>query len=208
MDGNVELEDARVMLENIKGYEVTLVSHSPRRQELLSRLGLQFTVGYSTVDESYPEGMNRYEIAMYLSRRKAFHPNSKIKTNSLIIAADTIVWSDSKVLGKPSSNKEALDMLDGLSGHSHYVITGVTLRTSKIEKTFYAETEVDFGELSDEEKDYYVSTFHPLDKAGAYGIQEWIGMIGVKRINGSFYNVMGLPVYKLYNELKNISPCC
>lgn len=207
MDGNVKIEQVEIMLENIKGYEVTLVSHSPRRRELLSHLGLQFIVVHSTVDESYPEDMDCYQIAMYLSRRKAFHPESVMKTNSLIIAADTIVWSDGKVLGKPLSNKEALDMLNELSGHSHAVITGVTLRTSKMEKTFYAETEVEFGELSDEEKDYYVRTFHPLDKAGAYGIQEWIGMIGVKRINGSFYNVMGLPVYKLYNELKNIPPC-
>jgi len=196
------------MLENIKGYEIILVSHSPRRRELLSRLGLEFTVEYSTVDESYPEGLDRYEIAMYLSHRKAFHPVSAMKMNNLIIAADTIVWSEGKVLGKPGSNSEARAMLDELSGHLHYVVTGVTLRTSKIEKTFYAETEVLFGELSDVEKDYYVTTFQPFDKAGAYGIQEWIGMIGVKGINGSFYNVMGLPVYKLYNELKNIPLCC
>lgn len=200
--------ESAVMLENLKGYEVFLVSQSPRRQELLTRLGVDFNVEYSSVDETYPEGLRGEEIAMYLSRRKALHPVHVLPHNFLIIAADTIVWSDGKVLGKPVDAPNALSMLGQLSGHAHQVVTGVTIRTSSIEKTFCAETEVVFGELSDEEKNYYVEAFQPFDKAGAYGIQEWIGMIGVRKINGSFYNVMGLPVYKLYNELKTIPPCC
>lgn len=196
------------MLDNLKGYEIVLVSQSPRRRDLLASLGLHFTVGHSTIKEEHPAGMGSSETAMYLSRQKALHAEPKMKADNLVIAADTLVWLGDAELGKPRSEEEAAEMLGRLSGHNHDVVTGVTLLTSSTEKTFYAKTEVTFGTLTPEEIAYYVKTYHPLDKAGAYGIQEWIGMAGVKEINGSFYNVMGLPLHKLYTELKNIPSCC
>ncbi len=196
------------MFDNLKNYNIVLMSGSPRRRELLARLGLPFSVGRSDIDESYPAGLRHQEIPVYLSRRKAEHCSPATDKNQLVIAADTIVWCDNEVLGKPSTDDEARSMLARLSGREHSVITGVTLRTAVSMKSFYAETAVVFARLSREEIDYYVETFHPLDKAGAYGIQEWIGMIGVKEIRGSFYNVMGLPVCRLYDELKKIEPLC
>ncbi len=196
------------MLDNLKNYNIVLMSGSPRRRELLARLGLPFTVGRSDIDESYPAGLRHEEIPVYLSRLKAEHCRPAMGERHLVIAADTIVWCGNKVLGKPSTDDEARSMLAGLSGRQHSVVTGVTLRTATCMKSFYVETAVVFAELSAEEIDYYVETFHPLDKAGAYGIQEWIGMIGVKEISGSFYNVMGLPVCRLYDELKKIEPLC
>lgn len=196
------------MLENLKGYKVMLVSGSPRRQELLRRLDIPYTVGHSLAEETYPEGLDRHDIPMFLSLQKAEHCSPEMNADNLIIAADTIVWMDHKVYGKPASVEQAKEMLRELSGRQHYVVTGVTLKTQQETKNFFAETAVNFGPLSEEEIKYYVDTFHPLDKAGAYGIQEWIGMIGVECIQGSFYNVMGLPLFKLYNELKKIKPCC
>lgn len=195
------------MLDNLKGYDIILLSGSPRRRELLAQLGLPFTVGRSDIEETYPESLQRHEIPVYLSRLKA-GSYADMKENSLVITADTIVWCDGSVLGKPSDNAEAHAMLEKLSGREHAVITGVTLQTSHQTASFFAETAVTFAELTPEEIDYYIETFHPLDKAGAYGIQEWIGMIGIKEIQGSFYNVMGLPMFRLYDELKKIKPLC
>jgi septum formation protein len=194
-------------LKNLEGYEIMLVSHSPRRQELLRSLGLDFSVGVSVVNECYPQELKGEEIPMYLSQEKARHCVPPANANTLIIAADTIVCLDNVVYGKPATTTEAKEMLHALSGKTHQVITGVTLLTATQEKTFSVSSDVTFASLTRDEVDYYVEKYLPLDKAGAYGVQEWIGMIGVKRISGSFYNVMGLPVHRLYDELKQLSPC-
>ena len=190
-------------LANLEKYQILLASASPRRRELLQQLGVRFQLAASIeVEENYPKSMPVSEIASYLSRKKADAYSSLIESNQLIITADTIVVNEGVVLGKPSTDFEAKDMLKKLSGHIHEVVTGVTIYTAEKRVTFSTITEVEFADLSKQEIDDYVNEFKPFDKAGAYGIQEWIGCIGVKNINGSFYNVMGLPLHRLYNELK------
>ncbi len=192
-------------LENISGYKVRLASASPRRRELLGMLGVEFSIATGIdVDESYPHTLAVEDVAAYISAKKAAAYKSDMADDELIITADTVVINNGEVLGKPRDNAEAVEMLKALSGHTHKVITGVTITTIEKQMTFSAVTEVEFAELSDVEIQEYVETFKPLDKAGAYGIQEWIGCIGVKGINGSYYNVMGLPLHRLYTELKNI----
>lgn len=183
-------------------YKIVLVSKSPRRIQLLKELGLDFITDYSDANETFPTELTKGEIPLFLSKLKANTPSKVIEDNSLIIAADTIVWVNNKAIGKPRDKEEAKNMLHELSGKSHYVYTGVTLKTKLKEHSFFVETEVVFSELTDSEINYYVETYQPLDKAGAYGIQDWIGLIGVKAINGSYHNVMGLPVARLYKELK------
>lgn len=192
-------------LENLKDYEVILASGSPRRRELLAMLDIDFRVDTShPVDETVPEGLTAEEVAPYLSRLKAgAYPLSE-NERKLVITADTVVIIDGEVLGKPADEADARAMLARLQGRTQKVITGVTVRTSKGMTTFSAESEVEFAPLTDEELAYYVEHYRPLDKAGAYGIQEWIGAAGIKGINGSFYNVMGLPVQRLYSLLKTI----
>lgn len=186
-------------------YKIILASGSPRRRELLGLLGFNFTVAPSIeVKESYPSEILAEDVAPYLSRLKAEAYRKTIKNCELMITADTVVISPAgEVLGKPSSLDDARRMLHSLSGHTHKVVTGVCAFTKDIFETTSAVTEVDFAPLSDEEIDYYVNTFRPLDKAGAYGIQEWIGAIGVSGIRGSFYNVMGLPLQRLYSLLSD-----
>ena len=175
-------------------YKLVLASNSPRRKELLAGLDLPFTIRViGDIDESYPEGLAATDIPLFLSKKKAEAYLSTLADDELLITADTIVWNDNQVLGKPKSENEAFDMLRALSGHTHQVITGVSL-TSK---------SVTFSNLTEAEIHYYLEEFKPYDKAGAYGIQEWIGYIGVESINGSFYNVMGLPVQRLYRELRS-----
>ena len=194
------------LFENLKGYEIVLMSQSPRRRELLKELGLSFMPARSDAEENYPESLEGKEIPMYLSQIKAQAFKLQMKSNSLVIAADTIVYCDKQVLGKPATSDEAIAMLENLSGRKHEVITGITILTQQEQKTFSASSIVEFAKLTDVEIRYYVQRYQPLDKAGAYGIQEWIGMIGVKCIEGSYYNVMGLPVHRLYQELKSIKP--
>lgn len=190
-------------LDNLKNYKILLASASPRRKELLGELNIQFETAQTIdVDESYPDTMPAIDVAPYLSRLKADAYKSLITGNELIITADTVVINDNKVLGKPSSPAEAKKMLKSLSDHCHNVVTGVTITTVNKQVTFAVNTEVEFAKLDKDEIDWYVDTFNPLDKAGAYGIQEWIGCMGVRNINGSFYNVMGLPLHRLYSELK------
>lgn len=190
-------------LANLEKYNVLLASASPRRRELLQQLGVNFQIVASLdIEENYPEMMPVDEIASYLSSIKADAYSSLIESNELIITADTIVVNNGMVLGKPSTYSEAKNMLKSLSGQAHDVITGVTIVTAEKRVVFSVTTKVLFAELSDQEIEDYVDEYRPLDKAGAYGIQEWIGCIGVKNINGSFYNVMGLPLHRLYNELK------
>lgn len=190
------------MLDNLKKYEVILASGSPRRRELLSGLGIDYEVKIlPDVDESYPDTLQGEEIPLYIAREKADAYKSLIWPGELIITADTIVWLDNTVLGKPRDAAHAMEMLRRLSGKTHQVITGVCLTTQEFQRSFTTVTEVTFATLTEEEIEYYVTNYRPLDKAGAYGIQEWIGFVGVESIRGSYFNVMGLPVQRLYREL-------
>ena len=190
------------MLENLKKYDVVLGSNSPRRRELLNDMGVTFRVeAIKGIDETYPANLPVEEIPVYLSRIKALgHP---LKDNELLITADTVVVLDETVLGKPEGEADAHRMLRALSGRAHRVISGVCVTTKDRSESFADTSIVHFAELSDEEIDYYIQYYRPLDKAGAYGIQEWIGNIGISGINGDFYNVMGLPTRKLYQVLKS-----
>jgi septum formation protein len=184
-------------------YNIILASNSPRRRELLSGLGLDYEVRtLPGIDESYPDTLSGEEIPVYISSQKASAYLDALKENELLITADTIVWLDGRVLGKPSDEEEACQMLRALSGKTHQVITGVTLATTSFQKSFASVSQVTFASLTEEEIKYYVTHYHPMDKAGSYGVQEWIGFIGVERIEGSYFNVMGLPVQRLYRELK------
>ena len=191
------------MLDNLKKYRLILASNSPRRKELLAGLGLDYEVRtLPDVDESYPESLQGGDIPLYISRMKADAYKPMLQPDELMITADTIVWMDGMVLGKPRNKYGAIEMLKQLSGGVHYVYTGVSITTQTRQESFYVATEVRFANLTDEEIEYYVDTYQPMDKAGAYGVQEWIGYIGVENIKGSYFNVMGLPVQRLYTELK------
>lgn len=181
-----------------------LASNSPRRQELLRHLGLPFQVRVKPVEEGFPEALQREEIATYLASHKAQAYREDLQPEQLLIAADTIVWVEGQVLNKPASSEEAVQMLRLLSGRSHEVITGVCLLSSTSSTTFFDTTRVQFKTLTSAEIDFYVHTYQPFDKAGGYGIQEWIGMVGISRIEGSYFNVMGLPVHRLYEELVKV----
>ena len=190
-------------LENLDKYEVVLASNSPRRKQLLADLGIRFTTHViDGIDESFPADTPVMEVAQAISRSKAEAYRQYAVGNRLVITADTVVVCGGMVMGKPHDAAEACAMLHSLSGKKHHVVTGVTITTAGRQSSFSAITEVEFAELANEEIDYYVATFAPTDKAGAYGIQEWIGCIGVRGISGSFYNVMGLPLQRLYTELK------
>ena len=191
-----------IMLDNLKKFNIVLASNSPRRKELMSGLGVDYVVKtLPDVDESYPDTLQGEEIPAYISREKAEAYQSMIEPDELLITADTIVWMNGEVLGKPKDREDAIRMLRKLSCASHQVITGVCLTTKGWQNSFTVTTDVTFAVLSEEEIVYYVDKYSPMDKAGAYGVQEWIGFIGVESISGSYYNVMGLPVQKLYREL-------
>lgn len=191
------------MLSHLKKYEILLASNSPRRRELLAGLDIDYRVtALPEVDESYPNTLSGEEIPLYISQEKAAAYRCFMKDNTLLITADTIVWLDGKVYGKPRDTADAKAMLQALSGKTHTVITGVTLTSLQKQISFAVSTEVTFAALDDDEIDYYVEKYRPLDKAGAYGVQEWIGYIGVTGLKGSYYNVMGLPIQRLYTELK------
>lgn len=193
------------MLSNLNRYNIILASASPRRKDLLKNIGLEFSVKLlEGIDESYPAELSGEEIAKHISLKKANAYLEHIDDTDLIITADTIVYANHKVYGKPIDREDAKLMLQELSGKTHFVITGVTIATKQKVVTFAVQSEVTFASLSDTELDYYINTYRPFDKAGAYGIQEWIGMVGVERLNGCFFNVMGLPVHQLYQELKKI----
>ena len=193
------------MLENLNKYRIILASNSPRRKELLSGLGIQYEVKtLPDIDESYPEGLDGMEIPAFIARSKADAYREVMQTDELIITADTIVWLDGNVMGKPKDAEEAREMLRSLSGQTHQVITGVCLTTAVYQRALATMTDVTFAPLSEEEIAYYVERYSPMDKAGSYGIQEWIGFIGVESISGSYFNVMGLPIQRLYTELKKL----
>lgn len=193
------------MLDNLKKYKVILASNSPRRKELLAGLGVDYEVRtLPDVDESYPEILQGADIPLYIAKEKADAYVAMMQPGELMITADTIVWLDGKVLGKPRDREDALQMLRTMSGRTHEVFTGVCITTTDWQRSFTAQTEVRFATLSEEEIAYYVDNFQPMDKVGAYGVQEWIGFIGVENISGSYYNIMGLPVQKLYRELLKV----
>lgn len=184
-------------------YRIVLGSNSPRRRELLAGLDLDFEVQtIPGIDESYPETLPAKEIPVYIAKKKAEAYLSTMPDDELLITADTIVWTYEEVLGKPKDQEDAIEMLRKLSGRVHEVITGVCLTSKAKSVSFSAVSSVHFAPLEEEEIVYYVDKYHPFDKAGSYGIQEWIGYVAVEAIEGSFYNVMGLPVRLLYQELK------
>ena len=183
-------------------YKIILASNSPRRRELLAGLGLAFEVRVlEGVDERYPASLPADDVAEYIAAEKAEAYRSVMQPDELLITADTVVICDGEVLGKPVDETDACRMLRQLSGKTHHVVTGVCLTTTTAQRRFSVTTEVTFKKLTNSEIHYYVDNYHPLDKAGAYGIQEWIGYIGCTGLRGSYYNVMGLPVQRIYTEL-------
>lgn len=191
------------MLENLNKYEIVLASNSPRRKELLQRMGVNFKVRtLFGIDESYPDSLRCEDIVCYISRNKAKAYQSSMAPNELLITADTIVYVDGEVMGKPKNAEQAKEMLHKLSGKTHQVITGVTIVTAKRTENFGVTSQVKFTNITDEEINFYVDNYLPFDKAGAYGIQEWIGIVAVEEIKGSYFNVVGLPVQRLYQKLK------
>ena len=191
------------MLDNLKKYNVVLASNSPRRKELLQRLGIPFKVRtLFGIDESYPDTLRGEDIVRYISRNKANAYRSSMGPDELLITADTIVYLQGEVMGKPHDADDARRMLRALAGQVHQVITGVTIITAGDMENFAVTSQVKFSDLSDDEINYYVDRYLPLDKAGAYGIQEWIGLVAVEELRGSYFNVVGLPIQRLYQALK------
>ena len=189
--------------DKLKNYRLILASQSPRRRQLLSDAGLEFTLADRfECDETFPQDMPAEDVAEYLSRLKSEAYPEPLAEGDILLTADTVVIANNRVLGKPSDRAEAIEMISLLSGCDHEVITGCTLRTATRQRSFSVRSKVHFRALDREEIEYYVDCYRPFDKAGAYGIQEWIGYIGIEGIEGSFYNVMGLPVQRLYSILK------
>ena len=192
------------ILPNLSQYKIVLGSNSPRRRELLAGLDIEFEVRtVPGIDESYPETLRPDEVPLYIARKKAEAYISSMPADELLITADTVVWASGEILGKPKDREDAIAMLRKLSGRTHEVITGVCITTKEKTVSFSASSSVCFAALDEDEIAYYVDKYRPFDKAGSYGIQEWIGYVAVESINGSFYNVMGLPVRLLYQELKS-----
>lgn len=191
-----------MLLEIIKDYDIILGSNSPRRHFLLKEAGINYRVIAPDTDEKYPQNLKAEQIPLYLSQQKAAALSKHLKEKTIIITADTIVWINNNVINKPSDYEEAYKMLKVLSDNVHEVFTGVTIKSLQKEEHFYVRSQVYFKKLREEEIKYYLDSCRPYDKAGAYGIQEWIGYIGIKKLEGSFYNVMGLPITKLYEKLE------
>jgi septum formation protein len=192
-----------MLTDNLKKYRIILASRSPRRQQLLREMGLKFDVVIRDFVEDYPANLSGEEIAFYLASEKAKTFRYDISDNEIVITADTIVWCNNRVMGKPADKNEAASMIRDLSANTHEVITGVSILSAFKGKTFTDSTKVTFEKLSEEEIAYYVERYKPFDKAGAYGIQEWIGIAACSRIEGSYFNVVGLPVHKLWKELQD-----
>lgn len=192
-----------MLLDKLKDYKVLLASKSPRRRELMHDMGIEFELFSAEVDETYDTSLNPEEVVQYLSKLKLSTVDfSQHDAKTIFIACDTIVVVDGKIMGKPKDEEEAMEMVRALSGRSHVVLSGLTVATPQKMLTDYRSTEVQFAELTEEEIRYYVQHYRPMDKAGAYGVQEWIGCMGIKSMNGSFYNVMGLPTRLLWEMLK------
>ena len=191
-------------MHSIKNYKLILASASPRRQQLMKDAGFTFEVRLKNVEEKYPQELHWENVPEYLSKVRASAFREELKADEVLITADTVVCIHDRILGKPADRKEAISMLQELSGNRHLVVTGVSVTTRTEQLSFSSRTDVFFKRLSNEEIEFYVDTYKPFDKAGAYGIQEWIGYIGIERIEGSFYNVMGLPIQKLYETLRKL----
>jgi len=192
-----------MIIDKLNEFKIILASRSPRRQQLLRELGLKFNVIIRDYEEIYPEGLTGEEIARFVAYEKAASFKNELSDDEIVIAADTIVWCNNKVMGKPVDHQDAIRILKEISGNTHEVITGVSIRSQSKEFTFSDSTNVSFEALTDEEISYYINKYKPYDKAGAYGIQEWIGIIACNHIDGSYFNVVGLPVQRLYKELQN-----
>ena len=193
------------MLDNLKKYRIILASASPRRRELLAGLDVDFEVrSLPDVDESFPAELQGGDIPLYISKKKADAYRPSMAGDELVITADTIVWLDGVALGKPVDEADARRMLRNMSGKTHQVFTGVAITTKDEQRCFVAQSDVTFATLTDDEIEYYIAKYKPMDKAGSYGVQEWIGYIGITGINGSYFNVMGLPVQRLYCELGKV----
>ncbi len=193
-----------MLSDKLKEYNIILASNSPRRKFLLSQIGINFTIPDMTgIDEHYPEGLDKFGIPVYLAEFKSKSYAKDLGEKDILLTADTIVWLENSVINKPENTEDAIDILNKLSGKTHEVISGVCLRSKEKMNSFWSHTEVSFAPLEKEEIMFYIDNFRPFDKAGAYGIQEWIGYIGIQSIKGSYFNVMGLPVQKLYEELKD-----
>lgn len=194
-----------ILKEKLKNYEIILASKSPRRQQLLVGMDIDFKVITKDVNEIIPKDLSLKDVAPYLSKIKseAFDLDHQLPENYLLITADTVVIANNLILGKPKNHDDAIEMLKILSGNTHQVVTGVCLKSKEKTIQFSAISEVTFETLDETEINFYIDQYKPFDKAGAYGIQEWIGYVGIKKVNGSFYNVMGLPTQMLYNALKN-----
>lgn len=190
--------------EKLKNYHIILASGSPRRQEFFKTLGLDFEIRLKPVIEDYPIRLKHFEISDYLAQLKALPYKKELNANDILITSDTIVWHNNQALGKPKNEADAFQMIKSLSNATHEVITSVCFTTKTFEKTLNAVTKVTFKNLTEEEINFYIKTCKPFDKAGAYGIQEWIGLIGVTKIEGSYFNVMGLPTHLLYKTLNAI----
>lgn len=193
-----------MFLENLKNKKIILASKSPRRKELLEGLHINFEIKVSDVEENFPSHLKNEEIAVYLAEKKANAMSLELDNDTVIIAADTLVFLGDKILEKPKDEKSAFEMLSFLSGKKHQVISGVCVLTKNKSESFYDITDVYFKELTQKEINFYIQKYKPFDKAGSYGIQEWIGFIGIEKINGSYFNVMGLPLFKLQNVLEKI----
>ena len=192
-----------MLKQKLNNYNVILASGSPRRQQFFRDLDIDFSIQLKEIEEIYPENLKGVAITDYLSNLKS-EAFSTLNDNDLLITSDTIVWLEGKALGKPKDAKDAFTMLRALSGKKHEVITSVCLKTTSFQKIINDVTSVTFKQLSDDEIHYYINNYKPFDKAGAYGIQEWIGFIGIEKIEGSYFNVVGLPVHKLYKELMDL----
>lgn len=193
-----------MLTEKFKHKNIILASGSPRRQELFKELGLKFTVKVKSIKENYSSNLKEEEITNYLAVLKADAFENELDKNDIVITSDTIVWHQQRPLEKPKNKQEAIVMLQALSGTAHKVITSICIKTSTTQKVFFDTTLVYFKNLTNEEIEFYVENYNPYDKAGGYGIQEWIGFIGVYKLEGSYFNVMGLPVHKLYEELQKM----
>ena len=190
-----------MLQEKLKKFKIILASKSPRRQLLLKGLDINFEVRLKGVEEKFPKNLKREDIALFLCELKASAFENELDDKTIVITADTIVWINERVLNKPKDANDAKQILTQLSGNMHEVITGICLKSSKKTKSFYALTKVFFKKLSEKEIEYYVENYKPYDKAGAYGAQEWIGYVAIDKIEGSYFNVMGLPTRLLYEEL-------
>lgn len=190
-----------MLKDKLKDYHLILASASPRRQQFFKDLELDFEIRLKPIQEEYPSRLKHFEISDYLSQLKALPFKSELKSNDILITSDTIVWHEGRALGKPSSPSEAKAMLSSLSNTTHEVVTSVCFTSKNHQKTVNSTTKVSFKALSEEEIDYYIKTAKPFDKAGAYGIQEWIGQIGITKIEGSYFNVVGLPTDLVYRTL-------